>query len=164
MIDPAYCQMMARYNAWQNKGVRAVVEAMPMDELTKDRGAFFKSIFATLNHLLWADQLWMSRLAGTPAPGPHNLDYMPTIAAWGAERFRTDGLITQWARKVQALDLTGDLTWQAVMDQTEYTVPKAMCVVHVFNHQIHHRGQVHAMLTAAGQVLPATDITAMSKG
>lgn len=161
MITPEYCFLMAQYNAHQNKGVRAVVEAMPMDELTKDRGAFFKSIFATLNHLLWADQLWLSRFAGTKAPGPHSLEYMPTIATWGAERFRTDGQITEWARAVKAIELTGDMTWKAVIDQKEYTEPKALCVAHYFNHQTHHRGQVHAMLTAAGQTLPPTDITAM---
>lgn len=161
MIDPAYCLMMAQYNAHQNNGLRRVVEAMPMAELTKERGAFFGSVFATLNHLLWADQLWLSRLAGTKAPGPHNLAYMPTIAAWGAERFRTDGQITEWARKLRAVELAGNLTWRAVIDQKDYTEPKAMCVVHFFNHQTHHRGQVHAMLTAAGQTLPATDLTAM---
>lgn len=158
MIDPAYCQLMAYYNAHQNNGVRRVVEGMPMEELTQDRGAFFGSIFGTLNHLLWADQLWLSRFTDAKAPGPHSLAYMPTIAAWGAERFRTDGQITEWARHIQALDLTGDLTWQAVMDKTEYTEPKSVCVVHYFNHQTHHRGQVHAMLTAAGQTLPPTDI------
>ena len=37
-------------------------------ERRRERGAFFGSIHATLNHLLWADRIWMSRLAGTPRP------------------------------------------------------------------------------------------------
>lgn len=161
MIDPAYVQMMAAYNAHQNKGYRRVVEAMSMEELTKDRGAFFGSIFATLNHLLWADQMWMSRLTGAASPGAHRLDFTPTIATWGAERFRTDGQINEWARSVSTLELTGDLTWTSALDDAEHTEPKGMCVVHFFNHQTHHRGQVHAMLTAAGKTLPDTDLSLM---
>ncbi|NCT11917.1 MAG: damage-inducible protein DinB, partial [Rhodobacterales bacterium] len=59
---------MARYNAWQNTGLRRMVAAMDPAELSADRGAFFGSIMATLNHLLWADQVWLHRLAGHPAP------------------------------------------------------------------------------------------------
>ena len=69
MITPDYCRIMARYNQWQNKAVTEVVESMAPAELTEDRGAFFGSILGTLNHLLWADLVWMSRLDGGDGPG-----------------------------------------------------------------------------------------------
>ena len=161
MITPAYCQMMARYNAHQNKGLRAVVEAMDEDSLTKDRGAFFGSIFGTLNHLLWGDTIWMSRFDGGGAPplsGRESVRQCPTIAVWSAERFRMDGRIQEWARKLQAIDLTGDFEWRSDAVGRDVVKPIAMCVTHFFNHQTHHRGQVHAMLTATGATLPDTDL------
>lgn len=164
MITPAYCQTMARYNAWQNKGLRRIVEDMDPEALGKDRGAFFGSIFATLNHLLWGDQLWMARFDGGAGPrvGPKDhLTMTPTAAVWTAERFRTDGRITLWADKLKSIDLVGDLSWHSGSQNRDLVRPKAECIVHFFNHQTHHRGQVHAMLTAAGIKPDVTDLVFM---
>ena len=69
MIDTGYVQRMARYNRWQNQNLYGVADALADTERRRDRGAFFGSIHATLNHLLWADRIWMHRLAGTPQAG-----------------------------------------------------------------------------------------------
>ena len=162
MIDADYVRRMARYNAWQNRQLSPVVEAMDPAELTRDRGAFFGSIFATLNHLLWADRIWMSRLdhrIDAPAGGiAKSVEMTPTISVWGAERFRLDGQIRQWADGLRSLDLKGQLSWYSGALGQGVTKPLALCVVHMFNHQTHHRGQVHAMLTAAGLAAPVTDL------
>ena len=68
MIDVHYVQCMARYNRWQNENLYGAADTLSDVERRRDRGAFFGSIHATLNHLLWADRIWMSRLAGTPPP------------------------------------------------------------------------------------------------
>ena len=68
MIDVHYLQCMARYNRWQNAKLYGAADALSDAERRRDRRAFFGSIHATLNHLLWADRIWMSRLAGTPRP------------------------------------------------------------------------------------------------
>lgn len=164
MITPEYCQTMARYNAWQNNALRDMVQKMPKEELHKDRGAFFGSIMATLNHLLWGDTLWISRFdggAGTDLTIPESGEMTPSPAVWAAERFRTDARITLWAESVHAVDLVGDLTWFSASMQREFTEPRALCVMQLFNHQTHHRGQVHAMLTAAGQKPIDTDLPFM---
>ena len=164
MITPEFCRMMARYNAWQNNGLRKLVEAMDETDLRRDRGAFFGSILGTLNHLLWGDQIWMSRFDGGAAPAggiKESPDLTPTPAVWGAERFRTDGRIKVWAEGLHALDLTGNLTWFSGALGREVAKPMALCVTHMFNHQTHHRGQVHAMLTAAGQRPLDTDLFIM---
>jgi len=71
MIDARYVLTMARYNAWQNRQIIEIVKTMDKEALTLDRGVFFGSISRTLNHLLWADTLWMSRLCSdVPAPEP----------------------------------------------------------------------------------------------
>ncbi|QEE37274.1 DUF664 domain-containing protein [Octadecabacter sp. SW4] len=155
---------MARYNAWQNKGLRAIVDAMDEDALRHDRGAFFGSIFGTLNHLLWGDLVWMARFAGGDAP-PQAIADSPDMTAtpveWSTHRFRTDGRISLWADKLASVDLVGDLTWYSEAAKREVTQPMQTCIVHFFNHQTHHRGQVHAMLTAAGAKPGPTDLPFM---
>jgi uncharacterized damage-inducible protein DinB len=155
---------MARYNAWQNDGLRQMIGEMSREELTKDRGAFFGSIFATLNHLLWGDHIWISRFDGGQGPDPSikdSVDFTPTAAVWTADRFRMDARITLWAQSVSAIDLTGDVTWTSVAVGRTMSKPKALCVVQLFNHQTHHRGQVHAMLTALGKNPNDTDLPFM---
>lgn len=164
MITPEYCQMMARYNAWQNSQVKATAERLTEADLRADRGAFFKSIMGTLNHLLWGDLLWMARFDGGTLPQAGITDsvaLMPTLAVWGAERHRADSRIQQWAEKLGADDLTGDLSWFSGAQNRDVTKPRAQCITHFFNHQTHHRGQIHAMLTAAGQNVGDTDLVFM---
>ena len=161
MITAQYCRTMAQYNAWQNKGLRENVARLDHAELSRDRGAFFGSILGTLSHLLWGDQLWMSRFDGGAAP-EGGIAQSPTLWAdatvWSTDRFKTDGRISEWARHLNDVDLVGDLTWFSGAMNKTVTKPLAFCVAHFFNHQTHHRGQVHALLTAAGQKPQDTDL------
>lgn len=166
MITPEYCRTMARYNAWQNTGLRKMIPEMKPDDLYEDRGAFFGSIMRTLNHLLWGDMLWMSRFDGGAAPDPDmsiedSFEMAPTRAVWAADRFRMDARITLWADSLHAVDLVGDMEWYSGATKRQMSKPMAICVMQLFNHQTHHRGQVHAMLTAAGQKPNDTDIPFM---
>lgn len=164
MISADYCQMMARYNAWQNGQVKAACERLTEADLRADRGAFFGSIMGTLNHLLWGDLLWMSRFDGGEAPDETittSVGMCPTLAVWGAERFRADGRIRNWAEALLEIDLTGEISWFSGAQNRDVTIPLAQAVVHFFNHQTHHRGQIHAMLTAVGQNPGDTDLAFM---
>jgi uncharacterized damage-inducible protein DinB len=165
MIDAAFVRMMARYNSWQNKQLSPVVEAMNEKDLAADRGAFFGSIFATLNHLLWADRIWMSRFSDEfekPSGGiAESVELTPTISVWSAERFQIDGRIRLWADDLDTVALRGNLAWYSGAAGREVTKPVALCVAHMFNHQTHHRGQLHAMLTAAGKEAPVSDLFLM---
>lgn len=68
MIDAGQVRLMAGYNRWQNRNLYEVAGGLPDAERRRERGAFFGSIHATLNHLLWADRIWLSLFAGTPSP------------------------------------------------------------------------------------------------
>ena len=110
MITPEYCRTMARYNHWQNKAVTEVVEAMSAADMTEDRGAFFGSILGTLNHLLWADLVWMARLDAGDRPGVALADsptFAPDVREWARLRFLADGRIREWALALDAIDLVG---------------------------------------------------------
>ncbi len=161
MITPDYVRMMARYNAWQNSGLRAIVAGLDAGTLDADRGAWFGSVRGTLNHILWGDLLWMSRIDhGTPPTigMKESVALTPDIADWAAQRERTDGCISQWAQRLRLSDLTGSLRFHSRIKGAQVEKPVGQLVAHMFNHQTHHRGQVHAMLTAAGVRPPDTDL------
>lgn len=165
MIEPAYVRTMARYNAWENNQLMRILKGVPADELMVDRGAFFGSIMGTVNHLLWGDMIWLSRFDATaPAPqcGPVDaLTMFPTCDTWSAQRTTTDGLIKLWADQIKPADLRGDLSWYSGAMKQDFSRPVAECITHFFNHQTHHRGQVHMMLTAAGRDAPVSDLIFM---
>ena len=163
MITAAYVQTMARYNLWQNKQLMRVVDVMDQDALDLDRGAFFGSLQRTLCHLLWGDTLWMSRLdSKSPAPdcdGKDGPTRWATKEDWSTDRFLCDGRIREWAGALRQIDLSGDLTWTYSFETKQMTKPLGFCITHFFNHQTHHRGQVHAMLTAADHDAPVSDLS-----
>jgi len=165
VIDAGYVRTMARYNAWQNRQLTEALQDVSDDVLRADRGGFFGSIMATLNHLLWGDTIWMSRFTqAVPKPEggiPESVDFTPTFAVWSAERFRMDGAIRMWSDTVRSLDLRGQLSWYSGALQRDIQKPVELCVTHMFNHQTHHRGQVHAMMTAAGLPAPVSDLPFM---
>jgi uncharacterized damage-inducible protein DinB len=105
--------------------------------------------------------MWLSRFAGTPKPAVPGSESARMIADWDelvAERQATDALIGDWAAGLSAEWLAGDLTWVSGISGRELTRPRSQLVVHFFNHQTHHRGQVHAMLTASGAKPGDTDL------
>ncbi|WP_332692817.1 DinB family protein [Bosea sp. (in: a-proteobacteria)] len=161
MINPAYVSTMARYNAWQNDNLYGAAATLTDAARRQDRGAFFGSIHGTFCHLLWGDRMWLSRFAGTPKPAVPGSESARMIENWdelATERRATDTLIEAWAAGLSPEWLAGDLTWVSGISRRELTRPKALLVAHFFNHQTHHRGQVHAMLTAAGARPGDTDL------
>jgi len=156
---------MAAYTEWQNRSLYSTADTLPDSARREDRGAFFGSIHDTLNHLLWGDQLWLHRLAGTPAPlQPDIPSSVSLVADWSAlqvAREQTDQALLDWARVVTEEDLEGEFSWFSGAIQAEVRRPRWALVIQLFNHGTHHRGQVHAMLTAAGSRPADTDVPFM---
>jgi uncharacterized damage-inducible protein DinB len=165
MITPEHVRLMAAYNAWQNQSIYGAAASLGDVERKRDRAAFFGSIHATLNHLLWGDQLWMHRFTGSPPPGPANIpesrSYYDGWEELVRERAAFDGVISAWAGGLDPAWLDGDLEWYSGAAGRTITMPKWKLVTHMFNHQTHHRGQVHCMLTQAGALPDDTDIPLM---
>lgn len=164
MLGTDYVRTMARYNRWQNGSLYGAADGLPPEARRADRGAFFKSIEGTLNHLVWGDSIWLHRFAGTPAPQGSIKTSSEMFADWSAlkaERTVLDQRIIEWADALPGDWLQGDLTWYSGALGKELSRPRALLVTHFFNHQTHHRGQVHAMLTAAGAKPDDTDLMIM---
>ncbi len=166
MITPGWCHTMARYNTWQNNNLLDAADTLTDDSRRQDRGAWFGSIHGTLSHLLWGDLLWMNRFdGGDPPPNAnHFMDTATAFPDWTEYKRRrraTDNRIEAWAARLEPDDLEGDLSWYSKAMERDFTKPKSICIMQVFNHQTHHRGQVHAMLTAAGARPGDTDLPFM---
>ena len=161
MIDAAYVQRMARYNSWQNENLYGAADTVSDAERRRARGAFFGSIHATLNHLLWGDRIWMSRLAGTAKPEGGIPQSVSLYEDWNdlkRERAAFDAVIVDWADRLEDASLEGDLAYFSGAIKADLRKPKWLLVTHMFNHQTHHRGQVHCMLTQAGSKPGDTDL------
>lgn len=164
MIGAGYCRTMARYNAWQNGQLAGYLRELGVEDLARDRGAFFGSILGTINHLYWGDLIWMSRFDGGPGPevpSARSAEVFDDVERWEAGRTALDQRITAWANGLSDADVAGDFTWYSGASGREITAQKALVLVHFFNHQTHHRGQVHAMLTATGSKAPVSDLAFM---
>ena len=164
MITPAWCHLMARYNVWQNNSLIKAASDLDDDARHLGRGAFFGSIQGTLSHLLWADTIWMARFDDSDRPKggiAESADLWPDWAAYLGARRAMDRHILGWAGRLSSDDLDGELHWFSGGLNREVTKPLTLCVAHFFNHQTHHRGQVHAMLTAAGARPDDTDLFIM---
>ena len=160
MITVDYCKRFARYNRWQNESIYAAAAGLPDGTRKRNMGAFFKSIHATLNHLLVGDQLWLDRIEGTPTEITSlDQELYNDFDELRAQRERAD---TRLDRVVAALDearLSGTLTFRRMSgDQAELTMPLPLVMMQLFNHQTHHRGQVTTLLMQCGVDVGTTDL------
>jgi uncharacterized damage-inducible protein DinB len=160
MIDAAYVQRLARYNRWQNENLYGVADRLSDEERRRDRGAFFGSIHGTLSHLLWGDCMWMSRFSDVPKPTVGIAASAALYPDWDElkrERNGMDQHILHWSDNIDPKWLSGSHTWFSAAAKREMSKSRWEVVVHFFNHQTHHRGQVHAMLMQAGGKPSDTD-------
>ncbi|MGE0054159.1 MAG: DinB family protein [Hyphomicrobium sp.] len=167
MITPAYVQTMARYNTWQNANIYGAAGKLSDGQRKEDCGAFFRSIHGTLNHLLWADQMWMVRFKAPPTPAPtakniaEGLEQYDSWTELANARKTLDASIEDWAARITPEWLSTDLHWFAASAGKDMVTPIAVAVTHFFNHQTHHRGQTHCLITGLHGVPDRTDLPFM---
>lgn len=159
MIDAGYCQTMAAYGGWMNRKMHEAAARLSDADRKADRGAFFRSIHSTLNHLLWGDRKWLPRFNGKSYPaGDIGVDLFDDFDALADARRAMDDEISAWALQLDSAQLAGPLTWFSGVAQREFTRPRWLCVVQMFNHQTHHRGQVSTLLMQSGIDPGITDL------
>jgi len=159
VISREYCLLMARYNAWMNERLYAACAALPEEERTRDRGAFFGSIQATLNHLLWGDRMWLGRFVGPACDhAAFGTDMFQDFDDLRRERQDTDAAMLQWAGNVTREWLETTIEYRSVVDGKVRRLPAAVAAVHLFNHGTHHRGQLTTLMKQAGVDPGVTDL------
>lgn len=173
MISTGYVRKMAEYNAWMNAKVFEAAGKLSAAELAQERGAFFGSILGTLNHLVVADTIWLKRFAAhtaqfavldsvraLPLPQQLNATLFTDLAEMTVHRVWLDTAITAFADALTEADIASPLSYSNTKGQP-FTRPLGGVLMHFFNHQTHHRGQVSTLLTQAGVDIGVTDLLAL---
>ena len=153
---------MAQYNQWMNEKLYAASAQLTDAERKQDRGAFFESLHGTLNHLLYGDLAWLCRFTGKPLDGlDPNAGLYDDFQTLRARRVELDRELIDWVETITPDWLGADLTYYSRASRASFTRPAWTLVVHLFNHQTHHRGQATTLLTQAGVDIGVTDLPAL---
>jgi uncharacterized damage-inducible protein DinB len=157
-MNSRYFQRFARYNAWANRPLYDACAALSREDRRALRPSFFGSIHATLNHILVGDRVWMGRFEGVPS-GVERLDQIlhDEFADLKAARETEDARILGFVGGVGDDFLAGTLRYRTMAGEEQET-PLAWTLAHFFNHQTHHRGQVHCMLSGTPVEPPPLDL------
>jgi uncharacterized damage-inducible protein DinB len=156
--------MFAAYNAWANRCIYDAASALSTEEFCRDTGAFFKSMMGTLNHLVATDRIWMKRFTGKgDAPAALDAIIHADLGKLRAAREIEDQRIIAWIDGLDAKALSGRFTYMTVSDMRTISQRLAPALDHLFNHQTHHRGQAHMILTTLGKPSVRLDLIAFQR-
>ncbi len=157
-----YALTMAQYNRWMNNNVYEACARLTDEQRKADSGLFFQSIHKTLNHLLLCDQMWFARFVGRQyAAKSLSTELFSDFNELRQARVETDNEIAQWAQGIQQNPLPARLNYVSMLDNQPKDMDFARTVVHFFNHQTHHRGQITAALSKLGVDFGVTDLLFM---
>lgn len=150
---------MAAYNRWANRRLYGAVAELSADEFTRDLGAFFGSVRGTLSHLLIADSIWMQRFTGERFLDVTDLDDLPfeDFGDLAAARAEMDDWIIAFVDGLDEAALDREFTY-TTMTAGAFTNRQADMLQHLFNHQTHHRGQCHGLLSLLKRDPPPLDL------
>ncbi len=153
-------RMMAGYNRWMNEKLYGLCAQLSDEARKRDRQAFFRSIHGTLNHLLLTDHGWLARFNGKPWPFESlDQELYARFEDLQRERDRTDQEIELFLTRMTPERLDASFTYENYAGQ-RFTHPLGPALVHFFNHQTHHRGQVTTLLSQCAIDVGVTDAVA----
>lgn len=175
-MTPQTAVLLAEYNRWMNERLFEAAERLDEAELAADKGAFFGSILGTLNHIAVADTIWLHRfaqhraafpalraLSGFPRPSSLRDTLAADLASLREYRQRLDALIQRWVLELTTEHLAENLAYPNMAGVVSSRRFGAL-LMHFFNHQTHHRGQVSTLLFQSGVDMGITDLLALIPG
>jgi uncharacterized damage-inducible protein DinB len=154
----AHFERMARYNRWANRRLYGAVAQLEPEEIHAARSGFFPSIAKTLNHLLITDRIWLGRFTGKPSDHTR-LDEAPydDFAALTAAREAEDQRLIAYMKELAPAQIEGVLNYKNMAGEATSSALLPL-LAHLFNHQTHHRGQAHAMISSTRVAPPPLDL------
>src|ERR1700704_954297 len=165
MKTPDQFRQLAAYNRWANARLYAAALALSEQAYRLHIGIFFGSLYGTLNHLLLTDRLWLKRLTGE-GDHPNRLD---AILYEGRAEL-TRARIAEDNRLIAVIDKYDDTALANLHSyKTTSGMPQSQVLadilLHLFNHQTHHRGHAHACLSIlTGGEPPSLDLLIFQRG
>jgi uncharacterized damage-inducible protein DinB len=164
-IMKAHFEQFAAYNRWANARLYQAALALSDTDYRRDVGAFFKSMHGTLNHLLVADRIWLKRLTGE-GDHPARLDAIihDDRRALALARADEDDRIVRYVASLDDALLDGLQEYKTTSGKP-FTQKRSHILAHLFNHQTHHRGQAHTILSiCTGREPPPLDLLPFQRG
>ena len=168
-----HLRLLSRYNKWMNEKIYNTSAQLSVTELAEDRGAFFGSVQGTLNHIMVANIVWLKRFACHPAqhaaldkiramtqPEALRQTLFEDFSALSEQRKHLDNMIVDWCNQLSATDLSHKLSYHNMKGEPAVKHFGSL-VLHFFNHQTHHRGQVTTLLAQQGLDVGVTDLLAL---
>jgi uncharacterized damage-inducible protein DinB len=152
--------MFAAYNQWANNRIYDAALDLTDEEFNRPVGAVFGSMMGTLNHLLVTDRIWMKRFTGEgDAPAALDAIIHRGLGALRVGREAEDRRIIEWVGALGEKALSGRFTYMTMTDMRTISQRLAPALAHFFNHQTHHRGQAHTILTVLGKSSVTLDLS-----
>jgi len=149
---------MAEYNQWMNEKLYAICAEIPEEKRKENLGAFFKSIHGTLEHILHGDRAWMGRFTGQSFAVKLGQELYANFDELRKERELMDRQIIEWSKTLSPKWLAQPFEYTSNVDGKTRVLPTWVLVTHMFNHQIHHRGQLTTLLSQLGYDPGITDL------
>ncbi|MGI9399869.1 MAG: DinB family protein [Rhizobiaceae bacterium] len=155
----SHFQMFAAYNAWANNKLYNAAARLSPEAYNRNVGAFFGSMNGTLNHILVGDRIWMKRFCGS-GDHPNELDAVleTDFDRLRAEREKEDRRIIDWIDSLTDEALQQEFSYRTITNPADMNQILGPAVSHLFNHQTHHRGQAHMILSVLGEDPPPLDL------
>jgi uncharacterized damage-inducible protein DinB len=164
-MNTAHFQQLAAYNRWANARLYGAALNLSHHDYRLDTGVFFGSLHGTLNHLLLTDRLWLKRLTGEgDHPNQLNAILYEDRAELTRARVAEDNRLISVVKKYDGAALSNLHSYRTTsgMPQSQNL---ADILLHLFNHQTHHRGQAHACLSIlTGREPPSLDLLVFQRG
>jgi uncharacterized damage-inducible protein DinB len=162
--------LMAEYNQLMNQRMTKASGHLSSVSLAANKGAFFKSVIGTLNHIMVGDILWLKRFSTHPSayatlkpldiiekPKRLNSVLFSDLATFSEERAKLDSVILEWCSELKESDLDTPLkyvNYKGVANNKRL----GDLILHLFLHQIHHRGQITTLLSQENIDFGETDL------
>ena len=163
-------EILSEYNLLMNQRLYDATATLTDDKISEDRGAFFKSILGTLNHIVVGDTIWLKRFSSLPSSAealayfaeidqPTSLDMLlfEKFDDLRAEREKIDEITINWIAALKEDDLSSALSYNSMIG-TAFKKELGSLINHYFLHQVHHRGQATTLLSQYGVDFGDTDI------
>ena len=159
-MSSSYFRTLSRYNAWANRRLYQACEALSETDYMRERPSFFGSLHATLNHILVADRIWIARIEGQTPPNL-KLDQIlyGDLIGLKVARVAEDEHIRIVVAGITEERLDRPLEYRNSRGD-RFETPLRLVLGHFFNHQTHHRGQAHGLLSQTGAPPPVLDLIA----
>jgi uncharacterized damage-inducible protein DinB len=158
-------EQLASYNRWANARLYEAALALGDTDYRRDVGAFFRSLHGTLNHLLLTDRIWLKRLTGE-GDHPNALDAIlyEDRTQLALARADEDDRIMSFIASLDDRAIAGTLRYANTAGK-QFEQSRVGILSHLFNHQTHHRGQAHTILSiCTSREPPSLDLLGMQRG